>query len=650
LYIASTLQINERKQLCAEVLRVDLEEKAVIREGECEEVFHLVPTAWLSQWVLGERVTVKDKKDKTKSDIDDIDKGRGNLTTGVSGPPIDLTDSGVALGTGSPIQGDDNLSLSGGDEAPSEGDIGCRDGEVEKIVDMSEGKNAVGSDEVLECHQVTMLRACLGEEGQTVIFEDSIVYPVEEKVVKEGTGVEIEAEVVTVAVAEENGMKAGQRDEDDIETGRIDEADGEGRDEDSMTQLDVPENNDNDGELMSVDEAEEQTTLKEIEQQEDTEGEPFALSGDFPDYCPLPLLPEDDFSKSSDVTFLDPSVRRSFKEITSASMLGILDEVGVTGGGGVNGVADREGRKLFLGNEEAALDDTEDLRCIISNSADHGGSQSEDTLAAVKIGADMAVQEGGLNLDDVTGESGMSFASHTRELRHQIEEEAVKITAIETVHAALQEGTIVETQRDEDMLNSIDTQILVEGNTEQSSKAKEGLIVRSDSPKATPPAIFCDSITPYIRPLLCPHYPQTLCGVHPDNVTAFKVVSDRAYRLIMASVQGVAGVNEGEGGLRGTRTQVAAVLHASDANNAQSHSSGGGSSSSSSSGNHSSAHLADSTHTHTHPLHHADRCSPSPADLCTVIDITDKNYRCPLCFDQMIAKKDSLKVRAREVA
>jgi hypothetical protein len=637
------MKIDERKQLCTEVFRVDLEEKATMREGDCEEVFHLVPIAWLSQWVLGERVTVKEKKDKTKSDIDDIDKGRGNLTTGVPGPPIDLTDSGVALGTGSPIQGDINLSLSGMDEGPSEGDLGLRDGEVEEIGDVSERKSAVGSDEVLECHQVTMLRACLGEEGQTVIFEDSIVYPVEERVVKEGTEVEIEVEIEAEAeaVAEENGMKEGQRDADDIETGRICEADGEGCDENSMTELDVPENDndDNDEELMSVDEAEEQTTFNEIEQQEDAEGEPFALSGDFPDYCPLPLLPEDDFSKSSDVTFLDPSVRRSFKEITSASMLGILDEEGVTGGGGVNGVTDREGSKLFLGNGEAAVDATMNLRCIISNSSDHGDSQSEDTLAAVKIGADMVVQEGGLDLDTVTGESGMSFASHTGELRHQIEEETVKVTANEIDHATPQEGTIVLTQRDEDMLNSIDTQILVEG------EAKEGLIVRSDSPQVAPPAIFCDSIAPYIKPLLCPHYPQTLCGVHPDNVTAFKVVSDRAYRLIMASVQGVAGVSEGEGGLRGTRTQVAAVLHASDVNSAQSHSS----SSSGGSGNHSSAHLDDSTHTHTHPLHHADSRSPSPADLCTVIDITDKNYRCPICFDQMIAKKDSLKVRAREV-
>jgi hypothetical protein len=692
------MQIDERKQLCAEVLKVDLEEKAAVREGECEEVFHLVPVAWLSQWILGERVTIKDKKDKMKNDSDDSDKGQWNLTTGVPGPPIDLTDSGVADGIGSivPIVRGENihsLSLSGEGEGPPDGGTRGRNGEDEETLDVNEGKSAVGRDEVQECPQIIEQRANLREEAETVIFEDSIEYPSEDDGL-ERTEIDYAVEVDV----EENRMKEGLQNIEDIEIGRIGgTVDEDGRDEGSMTEIDEPE--DDGEEIMSVDEV--AVHIDTVEQVY-TVGEPFALTGHFPDYCSLSLIVEDEYSNSSSVTFLDPYTQKGYKDTASTSvstsfptyvstsasapvsssisasfpaststsvstssgapvsMLGILDKDSVIGRGDrVNGVTDREGCHqqerhdksmiaIYFTEEKSVGSGTTDVRDVLR----------EENLIAIERESDVVMEKGGLDLDNVI-EEVVPTESYTVESKEETKEDMV--IKADDDH---QDGTIVEIERDLNIMDNIDAQVLIEGDTEQSDKAEHSLKVTSDSPPAPTPAIFCDPITPYILPLLCPHYPQTLCGVHPNNVTAFKVVSDRAYRLIMASVQGGAvvgvgvGVGDGvgDGGLSGPRTQVAAVLSAGDSSSAQSHSSSSNtsrsssSSSSSSNSGHSSIHIADSTRTHTHPHlnHHVDSSVPSPADLCTVIDITDKNYRCPLCFDQMIAKKDSLKVRAKE--
>lgn len=57
------------------------------KEGE-GEIFHLVPTAWLIQWVHGERTNIKKKKDEAKKGHD-IDEN-GNVIVSA----IDLTDGG----------------------------------------------------------------------------------------------------------------------------------------------------------------------------------------------------------------------------------------------------------------------------------------------------------------------------------------------------------------------------------------------------------------------------------------------------------------------------------------------------------------------------------------------------------------------------
>ena len=58
------------------------------RGGGEGEIFHLVPTAWLIQWVNGERNNVKKKKDEVKKGHD-IDEN-GNVIVSA----IDLTNGG----------------------------------------------------------------------------------------------------------------------------------------------------------------------------------------------------------------------------------------------------------------------------------------------------------------------------------------------------------------------------------------------------------------------------------------------------------------------------------------------------------------------------------------------------------------------------
>ena len=138
------------------------------------------------------------------------------------------------------------------------------------------------------------------------------------------------------------------------------------------------------------------------------------------------------------------------------------------------------------------------------------------------------------------------------------------------------------------------------------------------------PTLFCDPITPYMLPLLCPHFAQTGVGVLPDKISSFKIIPDSAYQLIMRSLRGGLGV--------GTMDHSHSTLHST------SHTASSSSSKELDKINDKSE-CCDESHPSKILFNGHSQCIHS-----NTIDITDATYRCVECCDSLTAAKSSIQV------
>ena len=168
--------------------------------------------------------------------------------------------------------------------------------------------------------------------------------------------------------------------------------------------------------------------------------------------------------------------------------------------------------------------------------------------------------------------------------------------------------------------------------------------------------VFNKSVNEYIIPLLCPHYhTHGTYTVHPDNITAFKVVSDVAYNLIMASLcvdknersekSVVIGetVDLSDSTICGSVGSSSATTTASSSSGSSSSSSNGSSSGSNSndnSGSGSGILIQDLSFQQQHvPASTSQSLLPLP-----VIDVTSHTFRCGICYDEIISKRGTIQV------
>lgn len=208
----------------------------------------------------------------------------------------------------------------------------------------------------------------------------------------------------------------------------------------------------------------------------------------------------------------------------------------------------------------------------------------------------------------------------------------------------------------EGRLDDTEERMEVEEKMEDLEEKAEGELAGNEHSSG----LFCGPIGPYIVPYLCPHYGSSSSsssgssssggGLRPDSISSFKVLSDSAYRKILSSLSttssllssssattyatsssagiGVGTVIPGNGkgvleSVSGTRSQLNNMLGIQLSN----------CESSSSSRSSSNTSLSE---------HHAPTLSHRGSHSDTVIDITNANYRCRQCYDQSLAKKSSI--------
>ena len=153
-------------------------------------------------------------------------------------------------------------------------------------------------------------------------------------------------------------------------------------------------------------------------------------------------------------------------------------------------------------------------------------------------------------------------------------------------------------------------------------------------------SVFDESADDHILPLLCPHYLiNGVCSVHPDNITAFKVVTHRAYSAIMATVNS---------GKKSQTTSGRLDSISSDLKN-------GGSDI----GSHhdliteicsncetsDKGYPLDSSERELYPINSYLQNSHARV---TGIDVTSETYRCESCYSEVLSKRSSLQVMWRE--
>ena len=152
--------------------------------------------------------------------------------------------------------------------------------------------------------------------------------------------------------------------------------------------------------------------------------------------------------------------------------------------------------------------------------------------------------------------------------------------------------------------------------------------------------VFNESADDHILPLLCPHYLiNGVCSVHPDNITAFKVVTHQAYSAIMASVNS------------GKKPQTTSVHLDSISSDRRNCGSDMGSHhvvtteiSSNSEGSDKGIPV-NSSERELYPINsHLQHCHAR----VTGIDVTSETYRCESCYSEVLSKRSSLQVMWRE--
>ena len=169
--------------------------------------------------------------------------------------------------------------------------------------------------------------------------------------------------------------------------------------------------------------------------------------------------------------------------------------------------------------------------------------------------------------------------------------------------------------------------------------------------------VFNEAVDDHILPLLCPHYLiNGVCSVHPDNISAFKVVSHQAYTAIMATV----GAKKKSPSLS-IRSDSILITNGNE--------NGSGDSGDSCKDRHNNSSGTDGTDyrnindncgrlTPIKPLEEEsdkvvcyiqDPHSQHDHAKLTGLDVTSMTFRCEICYAEVLSKRSSLQVRYREM-
>ena len=246
--------------------------------------------------------------------------------------------------------------------------------------------------------------------------------------------------------------------------------------------------------------------------------------------------------------------------------------------------------------------------------------------------------------------SGSNSGGDTFKLPNQCNNGHVDMTVISDIDNQYQ-NTVKDSHKEDEFIDqetdTSDGKIAV--HSQRDALMSEGGGIVSDSlsmdPDCSPEVgneydccVFDDPADNYILPLLCPHYLiNGVCSVHPDNISAFKVVTHQAYTAIMATVNSRKQTHITPGHLNSTASDGK-----SSVNYIHSHHD-------SITGTCSNIENCDTgisvvSSEREREVNLIDSHLPQYHARGVRIDVTSETYRCEICYSEVLAKRNSLQV------